>query len=126
MGPWKPPLSWEPRLPSQATRPLVTSNARHSWGSPRPYLPLRPRRPTSSREPCRPWKSRGAPKALWALLPWLSIFTWLASVPQEPWDPSWAPVPLGAWKSWHPIASGAYEAREAPGPRFPFGPCWAL
>lgn len=126
MGPWKPPLSWEPRFPSQAIGPLVTPNARQSWGSSRPYLPLRPREPTSSREPCRPRKSRGAPKALWALFPWFPILTWLTPVPQEPWDPSLALVPLGAWQSWHPIASGAYQTRGAPGPWFPFGPRWAL
>lgn len=126
MGPGKAPLSWEPSFPSQATWSLVTPNARCSWGSSRPYLPLKSRRPTSTREPCRPRKSRGAPKALWALLPWLSILTWLTPVPQEPWDPSWALIPLGSWQSWHPIASGAYQARGTPGPWFPFGPRWAL
>lgn len=126
MSPWKPPLSWEPRFPSQATRPLVTPNARHSWGSYRPCLPLRPRDPTSAREPCRPRESRGPPKALWALFPRLPILTWLAPVPQEPRDPSWAPVPLGTRQAWHPITSGAYQAGGTPGPWLPFGSWWAL
>lgn len=94
MSPWKPPLSWEPRFPSQATRPLITPNAKlPPWGSYRPCLPLGPGTPVCQgalqipevqgpRGPVGPVPLAPHPHP-----------TWLAPVPQEPWDPSWAPVP---------------------------------
>lgn len=126
MGPRKSPLTRDPRLPSQAIRPLVSSNARHSWGTSRSYLSLWPRGPTSTRKPCRPRKARWTPKSLWTLLPWFPILSWLTSVSQEPWGPNWAPVSLRSWFSWHPIANRAYQSRGAPEPWLSFSPYWTL